>query len=79
MPVGTLDAASLRPILTRLLTLLKENDSEAVDYLETIRGELAATLNGEDFIRFQKALAVYDFEEAFHCLEGIADQLNLTV
>lgn len=79
VPSGEMrDPASLRAVLEGLTALLEEYDSAAVDYAESVRGDLSALLK-DDFSQFEKALSAYDFDEALRCLEGAADRLNVAL
>ena len=76
---GALDVEALKPVLDKLVALLKDYDSSAVDYAESVRGELAVLLDDGDFSQFEKAISAYDFDEALGWLKGPADKLNVAL
>jgi hypothetical protein len=73
------DAASLKPVLDKLVLLLKDYDSSAVDYAESARADVASLLGEDDFSHFERAIAAYDFDEALRWLKGAADKLNVAI
>lgn len=70
------DPTALKPVVDKLLALLKDSDSAAVDYAECFQGELIAFLGRTDFAHFEKALTSYDFDEALCCLEIAVNKLT---
>ncbi len=78
-PSRILDESSLKPILMTLMHYVEDRDSEAVYYLESVRGDLCAAFAGEDFSRFEGYLKAYDFKRALMCLKNLASQIKVTV
>jgi signal transduction histidine kinase/CheY-like chemotaxis protein len=63
-----LPAASLSTVLETLTCLAEESDGEAVDYLASVRAELAAACPREDFERLEASIRAYDFPVALAVL-----------
>jgi hypothetical protein len=78
-PAGPIDGEILKATLAKLVALLKDSDSAAVDYGESIRGELMALLGSTRHGHFENALEAYDFDEALCCLKTVSDKLNLPI
>jgi two-component system sensor histidine kinase/response regulator len=62
LPVKPID------ILMKLKGYIEESDSEAVDYLASVREELAASCPREDLERMEKSVKAYDFSAALQSL-----------
>ncbi len=63
-PTRAVDPALWRPMVEKLRKLVEESDSEALEYLEQVRAELAAACTRESFKKLEKALQAYDFSLA---------------
>jgi two-component system, sensor histidine kinase and response regulator len=66
-------------ILVKLERYIKESDSEAVDYLASIRDELAAACPRDLFERLETALRAYDFPAAIRALEPLLNRAESPV
>ncbi len=71
--------SDIGPIVRRLADLARENDSEAVDYMETVRADLRGTLTDNEHAELEKALSMYDFAGALQCLTNVAERLNIAL
>jgi len=71
-PAGPADPAQLPRILDRLQRLVRDNDSDAVEYLRSSRAALLGTFTPDGLGRIEKALAAYDFQAALECLATVA-------
>lgn len=60
-----------RPALQRLAEMLEESDSEAVDYFEAVRHELAPLMRSEEEERLVSCLKLFDLEEAAAIIEAV--------
>ena len=78
-PAAATDPTSLKPIVEKLVALLKDYDSLAVDYAESVRGELVSILGFNEYSHFEKALTAYDFDEALMCLKDTTKKLNVLI
>ncbi|MGA2641933.1 MAG: response regulator [Spirochaetia bacterium] len=66
-----LNADEQRKIVARLMTLINESDSEAIDYFESVRGRLAFVHEGEEIEGLWEKLKVYDFSAALDTLQRL--------
>jgi two-component system sensor histidine kinase/response regulator len=64
--------SSLVEILGKLKSYAEENDSEALDYFESVRDELSAQCNPEAFKDLAAALRSYDFPAARDIIKGLS-------
>jgi two-component system sensor histidine kinase/response regulator len=71
---GPIDFAFRRSIMEKLRKLIQESDSEAVDYLKQVRGELAASGAKERCKSLEKALHAYDFPLALELLKDFENE-----
>jgi two-component system sensor histidine kinase/response regulator len=62
----------LGAMLKRLESLARDSDSEALDYLDSVRDELAALCARERFRELETALRAYDFTAALDVLAAIS-------
>lgn len=69
-PSVTMDRAALTPILQRLETLLRQDDTEAVDWFASHSEPLAGSLDTERFQALARSISNYDFAEALRCLNA---------
>lgn len=67
---GISQAQSLE-ILAKLKTLLKNDDSAAIDYLEEHQATFNVLLGNEFFIKFSKCIKSYDFEAGVGMLDSV--------
>ena len=74
--VSAVDPAALAVILTRLESLLRDDDTEAADYLADHRQTLVGTLPDAPFAALVQAITNYDFVEALQQLALISGQFN---
>jgi two-component system sensor histidine kinase/response regulator len=59
-------------IVERLKRYADENDSEALDYLESVREDISSLFDPEDFKDLVSAMRSYDFKAAREILKGIS-------
>jgi hypothetical protein len=64
---------ALTPVLQRLRSLLCDDDTEALDWFASHRGQLAGSLDDVRFQALAQAISAYDFAEALHCLTAFLD------
>jgi two-component system sensor histidine kinase/response regulator len=70
------DTSKAAEVLSRLSTLLAEDDSEAGDVLEEHLDLLRFVLGAEEFTKFDLAIKQFDFEKALGVLKNRATALN---
>jgi HPt (histidine-containing phosphotransfer) domain-containing protein len=58
-----------RKIVARLMTLIKESDSEAIDYFESVRRKLASVHKDEEIEGLWEKLKLYDFSAALEMVQ----------
>ncbi|MDT3427009.1 PAS domain S-box-containing protein [Paenibacillus forsythiae] len=63
----------------RLLGLLKDSDSEAVDYFNAVKDQLKAWMEPEDWRGMEQSMGIFDFEEAIDRIERVARSSNLCI
>jgi CheY-like chemotaxis protein len=78
-PAQDCDPEALRNSLGRLVRLIQENDSEAVDCLGAVRSQMTAQLAGEAFTELQDSLDAYDFDTAMAVLRRWMDEHKITL
>ncbi len=66
-----LDAAERTIIIARLTTLIKESDSDALDYLESVSGRLASSYAENKVELLREKLIAYDFSAAWDALQRL--------
>jgi HPt (histidine-containing phosphotransfer) domain-containing protein len=66
-----LDPSIVREVLRKLTRYAEENDSEAFEYLDSIREELGSCLAREDFDALEAALKTYNFAAALVTLRRL--------
>jgi anthranilate/para-aminobenzoate synthase component I len=67
------DPSVLREIVRKLTQYAEEGDSDAFNYMESTREELAAACPPEVFARLRSSLRSYDFSVALETLQLIAN------
>ncbi|WP_025695189.1 response regulator [Paenibacillus durus] len=68
-----------RPVkqeIGRLLGLLKDSDSEAVDYFNAVKNQLKAWMEPEDWREMERSIGIFDFEDAIDRIERVARSSN---
>ncbi len=70
-PAEKVDREALHDDLRRLRTLLEDNDSEAVDCLERIRGTVAAVHGADRVTPLEDSVNSFDFEQALAILNTL--------
>ncbi|WP_025693194.1 PAS domain S-box protein [Paenibacillus zanthoxyli] len=71
-----------RPIkqeIGRLLSLLKDSDSEAVDYFNAMKNQLKAWMEPEDWCEMERSIGIFDFEDAIDRIERVERSSNLYI
>jgi PAS domain S-box-containing protein len=69
----------LAEILKKLIRFAEESDSEAVGYLESVRGKVASGFPSEDFQRLEVSLKSYNFSAALQTLRLLSRRLEGSV
>ena len=67
---GEVDAAKAAEVCQKMLELLANDDSEAVDYLDAEKDALRSILGIAQFVAFEQALQQYDFAQALELLRS---------
>ncbi len=73
------EPSDIGPIICHLVNLSVENDSEAVDYMETVRADLRGVLTENECAELEKHFSMYDFTGALQCLTDLAKRLNISL
>jgi hypothetical protein len=68
---AVLNAEERREIISKLVTLVKESDSDAIDYIEGVFGKLASVFPHEQIEGLQEKLKEYDFSSALDTLQRL--------
>jgi len=74
--VGKVDEAKAAEVCKRMMELLANDDSEAVDYLETEKDTLHYILGMGQFGPFDHAVKQYDFAQALEFMKSRAEKFN---
>lgn len=74
--VGEVDEAKVAEVCEKMMVLLANDDSEAVDYLETENDALRSILGTKDFGPFDNAIKQYDFEKALELIKLQAEKFK---
>jgi HPt (histidine-containing phosphotransfer) domain-containing protein len=67
-----LDPSALREILQKLTLYAEESDSEAFEYLDSVREELSSSFPRKDFDELEEAMKAYDFPAALVTLRRLS-------
>ena len=78
-PAQTGDPEALRTLFAKLARLIQENDGEAGDCLESIRGQMPAPPAGGALAELESSLAAYDFDKAMASLRRLMDEMSLSL
>jgi len=73
---GMVDEAKATAVCKKMMELLANDDSEAVDYLETESDALRYILGTEHFGPFDHAVKQYDFAQALELMKSQAEKFN---
>jgi len=73
---GKVDEAKAAAVCKKMMELLTNDDSEAVDYLETEKDTLHYILGMEQFGPFDHAVKQYDFAQALAFMKSRAEKFN---
>src|SRR5208337_3129745 len=74
-----LDPTALMEILQKLTRYAEESDSEAFEYLDSVRNELGASVPLQDFVELEAAMKAYDFSAALATLGRLCTSLRRSV
>jgi len=66
----------MRTIVSRLEALLMADDTEAVDYFESVEKDLSACMPAADYNNLKKFLVEYEFDAALRALNLIMQNLH---
>jgi polar amino acid transport system substrate-binding protein len=77
--LNPVDPEVLRRLLSKLHKLLADDDSEAVDYLDEIWGELTETLDKSSLSQLKNKVDRFAFDEAIDILQQILTASNITL
>jgi two-component system sensor histidine kinase/response regulator len=75
--VSGADPEEMKQVLGRMLTLLQEGDTEAVEVMEQLRSSLRGMGFGDRLATAQELVDAFQFDEALVALEPIARSLNV--
>jgi two-component system sensor histidine kinase/response regulator len=76
---AVVNITKVKPMLIELAALIKENDMEAADRLETLRKHLGDTALASAVTKLEKRLGQYDFEGALECLTEMTQLLAINL
>ncbi|MEN6624445.1 MAG: response regulator, partial [Smithella sp.] len=68
IPAQIINPGYVKAIMARLETLLKANDTEAVDYFESVEKDLFTIMPASQYDNLKNSLAGYEFDEALQAL-----------
>ncbi len=74
--VGKVDELKSASVIEKMMKLLANDDSEAIEYLETKNDVLFDILGTEQFGPFEYAVKQYDFEKALELMNPLAKRFN---
>ncbi|NTW77031.1 MAG: response regulator, partial [Syntrophaceae bacterium] len=77
VPVRVVDSGLMNTIMSRLEKLLMADDTEAVDYFESVEADLSAVMPAADYNNLKKFLAEYEFDAALQALNPTLQNLHL--
>jgi two-component system sensor histidine kinase/response regulator len=75
-PSAHINAGEEREIVSRLVTLIRESDSDAVDYLESVFEKLMSSHSYEELEGVRKKLKMYDFSAALDALQHLEKRME---
>jgi len=76
IPAKAVDPGIIMTLVTKLEKLLMANDTEAVDYFESVQKDFSAVMSAADYNNFKKSLADYEFDMALEALNSTLQNLN---
>jgi two-component system sensor histidine kinase/response regulator len=74
--IGKVDELKSAAVCEKMMELLANGDSEALDYIETKNDILCYIMGEEDFGAFEYAVKQYDFEKALELMNQQAKRFN---
>ncbi|MFD1773704.1 response regulator [Paenibacillus rhizophilus] len=66
-------------VVSRLLVLLKDSDSEAVDYFISVKDQLKAWMEPEEWRLTARSIGIFDYEDAIGRIERAVRNSNLYI
>ncbi len=75
-PARVIDPGLMKTMITKLETLLLADDTEALDYFESVEKELSAVMPAADFNNLKKSIADYEFDAALQALNPTLQNLH---
>ncbi|MEQ8163850.1 MAG: response regulator, partial [Smithellaceae bacterium] len=76
VPAGVVDSGLMKTIVSRLEALLMADDTEAVDYFESVEKDLSACMPAADYNNLKKFLVEYEFDAALRALNPTLQNLH---
>jgi two-component system sensor histidine kinase/response regulator len=73
----SMDPIKIKPVLLKVAEYLQDNDSEVVDYLDTVEADLKNALPREIYKKMEDRINSYDFEGALESLREITEHLQI--
>jgi hypothetical protein len=73
---GKVDEAKANEVCKKMMELLANDDSEAVDYLDAEKDALRHILGTAPFGPFEHAVKQYDFAQALEFIKSQAEKFN---
>jgi two-component system, sensor histidine kinase and response regulator len=67
----------LMHVIGKLLDMLKESDSEAPDYFDFVKSEIATCMDAEEMRQTERSLKMFDYEDAAERIENAVRNGNL--
>lgn len=69
-------AQPLAPMAGKLLGMLMDSDSEAVDYFISVRSQLAGYMQPEQLVQLADCLNRFEYEAAIEMIETVIQESN---
>ncbi|MBF0377162.1 MAG: hypothetical protein HQK72_06735 [Desulfamplus sp.] len=73
------NGVDIEPLIIKLAALLKADDSEAVDYFESVKSNLLVAISIEEYENLEKALEGYELDNALNILQPFIDKFNIVL
>jgi hypothetical protein len=71
--------STVTPLVIRLQQLLRDDDMEAVECVNTLKNCLGNAVEQHEFKLIETAINHYDFERALDVLDNVAQHLAITL
>ena len=66
-----INGIKLRQYMSNLLEMLRDNDSEAVDYFDTVKNEISGSIDFDELSKITRMIKMFEYDEVIIVIENI--------